>query len=163
MDPLAVRLAMDGGRSTHMRAGGGPTIIEAEVYRYFHQNGPYPGSAFGYRTKEEETSWRDRDPLDVLRQQAVRRGLTTDEELAQREKDVLVGHAQPSVRSSSSPRRAASPARDGCARRCGPTPSFVDVGVRGDLSELEGSRYAEPEDLDERARPSASSSTWSAR
>ena len=41
-------------RSQHMRAGGGPTLIEADVYRYFHQNGPFPGSAFRYRTKEEE-------------------------------------------------------------------------------------------------------------
>ena len=46
-----------------MRAGQGPTIIEADVYRYFHQNGPLPGSAFGYRTKEEEAEWRARDPL----------------------------------------------------------------------------------------------------
>ena len=28
-----------------------------------------------------------------------------------------------------------------------PDPSFVDVGIRGDLSELEGSRYAEPDTL----------------
>ena len=52
-----------------MRAGSGPTIIEAEVYRYFHQNGPFPGSAFGYRTKDEEKPWRARDPLDAGRSQ----------------------------------------------------------------------------------------------
>ncbi len=45
----------DGARpSEHMRSGEGPAVIEAEVYRFFHQNGPYPGSAFGYRTKDEE-------------------------------------------------------------------------------------------------------------
>ena len=38
-----------------MRAGDGPTVVEADIYRYFHQNGAFPGSAFGYRTKEEET------------------------------------------------------------------------------------------------------------
>ena len=48
MDPLAVHLAMTEALD-HMRAGNGPTIIEAEVYRFFHQNGPFPGSAFGYR------------------------------------------------------------------------------------------------------------------
>src|SRR5690349_13601796 len=63
MDPLAVHLAMDAA-AERMRAGDGPTVIEAEVYRFFHQNGPYPGSAFGYRTKEEEASWRARDPLE---------------------------------------------------------------------------------------------------
>ena len=50
-----------------MRAGDGPAVIEAEVYRFFHQNGPYPGSAFGYRTKEEEAEWRARDPLRARR------------------------------------------------------------------------------------------------
>ena len=27
-------------------AATGPALVEAEVYRYFHQNGPFPGSAF---------------------------------------------------------------------------------------------------------------------
>ena len=43
-------------------SGEGPAIIEAEVYRFFHQNGPYPGSAFGYRTKDEEAEWRGARP-----------------------------------------------------------------------------------------------------
>ena len=47
MDAWAVHLAMEEALA-HMRSGGGPTIIEADVYRYFHQNGPFPGSAFGY-------------------------------------------------------------------------------------------------------------------
>ncbi|MCI1738684.1 MAG: thiamine pyrophosphate-dependent enzyme [Pseudomonas veronii] len=59
MDPLAVYLAMQQALA-HMRAGNGPTVIEADVYRFFHQNGPFPGSAFGYRSKEEEQSWRAR-------------------------------------------------------------------------------------------------------
>ena len=63
MDPLAVHLATQEALEV-MRDGGGPTIIEADVYRYFHQNGPLPGSAFGYRNKEEEAAWRGRDPLD---------------------------------------------------------------------------------------------------
>ncbi len=62
MDPLAVHLAM-GEAVAHMRAGHGPTLVEADTYRFFHQNGAFAGSAFGYRTKEEEREWRDRDPL----------------------------------------------------------------------------------------------------
>ena len=53
MNPLAVHLTMQEALA-HMRAGRGPTVIEADVYRYFHQNGAFAGSAFGYRTKEEE-------------------------------------------------------------------------------------------------------------
>jgi 2-oxoisovalerate dehydrogenase E1 component len=62
MDPLAVHLAMREA-AEHMRAGNGPTLIEAVTYRFFHQNGPFPGSAFRYRSKEEEAAWRERDPV----------------------------------------------------------------------------------------------------
>src|ERR1700748_3698416 len=61
MDPLAVHLAMERAQQ-RWRAGQGPVAIEALVYRFFHQNGPFPGSAFGYRTKEEEAAWRGRGP-----------------------------------------------------------------------------------------------------
>lgn len=74
MDALAVSLAMDEAVA-HMREGRGPTIVEADVYRYFHQNGAYPGSAFGYRDKAEEKQWRDRDPIDQLTRHVTRRGL----------------------------------------------------------------------------------------
>ena len=70
MDPLAVYLAMEEALDV-MRDGGGPTLIEADVYRFFHQNGPLPGSAFGYRTKEEEAEWRARDPLDRVAKEAI--------------------------------------------------------------------------------------------
>ena len=65
-----------------MRNGGGPTVVEADTYRYFHQNGPFPGSAFGYRSKLEEASWRDRDPIAKIEGHLVRRGLYTEDELA---------------------------------------------------------------------------------
>src|SRR5690606_37157218 len=74
MDPLAVHMAMEQALQ-HMRAGNGPAIIEADVYRYLHQNGGFPGSAFGYRTKEEEQACRQRDPLDMLGNQMIARTL----------------------------------------------------------------------------------------
>src|ERR1700758_1501336 len=46
MDPLAVHLAMERA-ARRLRAGEGPVVIEALVYRFFHQNGPVPGSALG--------------------------------------------------------------------------------------------------------------------
>jgi len=58
-----------------MRAGKGPTMIEADTYRYFHQNGPYPGSAFGYRSKAEEAQWRARDPIAQVAGHLVREAL----------------------------------------------------------------------------------------
>src|SRR5699024_4574365 len=79
MDPLAVHLAQEQALK-HMRAGRGPTMIETEVYRYYHQNGPYPGSAFGYRSKEEEAKWRERDPIPRVEQEMVRRELLSQEQ-----------------------------------------------------------------------------------
>lgn len=80
MDPLAVYLAQQAAVD-YMRAGKGPTLIEAETYRFFHQNGPFPGSAFGYRSKEEEKQWRDRDPLRKVADEMIRRELLTAEQL----------------------------------------------------------------------------------
>jgi 2-oxoisovalerate dehydrogenase E1 component len=81
MDPLAVHLATQEALE-QLRSGGGPAILEADVYRYFHQNGPFPGSAFGYRDKGEERAWRERDPIALVRRRLVDLGLHTDAELA---------------------------------------------------------------------------------
>lgn len=82
MDPVAVRIAMDEALKI-ARNGGGPALIEAECYRYFHQNGPLPGSAFGYRPKEEEAQWRARDPLVRAGNAMVARGLLSEAQLAE--------------------------------------------------------------------------------
>ena len=44
MDPLAVWHVMREVEA-HCRAGKGPAVVEVEVYRFFHQNGAFPGSA----------------------------------------------------------------------------------------------------------------------
>ncbi|KAG0923310.1 hypothetical protein G6F32_014323 [Rhizopus arrhizus] len=81
MDPLAVHLAMSEAVA-HMRAGNGPTIVEVDVYRFFHQNGPFPGSAFGYRTRDEENAWKARDPWLFLQRELTARGILDADTLA---------------------------------------------------------------------------------
>jgi len=137
MDPMAVHLAMEEALA-HMRAGLGPTLIEADVYRYFHQSGPLPGSAFGYRDKEEEAAWRDRDPLARTAGAMVERGL-----LSQAEADAVYGRARDAM--SAAAADLTEPA--GNSRRIRPAlwprPDFRDVGLRGDLTELQGARFEE--------------------
>jgi 2-oxoisovalerate dehydrogenase E1 component len=134
MNVLAVHLAMRDAIA-HLRAGNGPVLVEAEVYRYFHQNGPFPGSAFRYRTKEEEQLWRDRDPILQLAGQLERRGILTGDQLAsavRRAKDLLreVGSVLLEPVAGGKPgQRRIRPAE-------WPDPAFVDVGVRGDLTEF---------------------------
>lgn len=136
MDPLAVHLAMSEAVA-HMRAGNGPTIVEVDVYRFFHQNGPFPGSAFGYRTKDEEAQWRRRDPLDKIATEMIGRALITQADvdaLRQRCKDVMKDVCG-----------RLTEAADGGKRRVRadlwPRPDFRDVGLRSDGAELAGLRY----------------------
>ncbi|MDX6319565.1 MAG: 2-oxoisovalerate dehydrogenase component [Nocardioidaceae bacterium] len=134
MNPLAVHLAMTEA-AEHMRRGNGPTVVEADTYRFFHQNGGFAGSAFGYRTKEEEQKWRARDPLTQTAAQLVRRGLLTEQETEQAISGAKAGMEEigwvllePDPDGKPGQRRI-KPAE-------WPDPNWVDFGVRGDLSEL---------------------------
>ena len=141
MDPLAVHLAM-GEALERMRAGEGPAIVEAEVYRFFHQNGPYPGSAFGYRTKDEEGHWRARDPLERMASEMRRLGLLDDAEA-----EAVREQAVAAVAQSVAAVVEADPDRPGRRRirpELWPDPAVVDTGIRGDASELDALAAAEP-------------------
>ncbi len=141
MDPLAVHLATTQAVE-HMRGGGGPTLIEVEVYRFFHQNGPYPGSAFGYRTKEEEQEWRARDPLDRVGTEMRARGLIDDAELASVRQAAQEAMAR-AVAALVEPDPAGASHTRRIRPELWPDVDFVDVGVRGDLHEIAGARTEE--------------------
>ncbi|MEV0058167.1 thiamine pyrophosphate-dependent enzyme [Saccharopolyspora shandongensis] len=141
MDPLAVHLAMTEAVA-HMRSGAGPTIVEADVYRYFHQNGPFPGSAFGYRTKAEEQEWRARDPLARLAERLVARGILGADDV-----EAATERAKRLMASIGDEILEADPQGKPGRRRIKPgewpDPAFRDVGVRGDLGEFTGARIAD--------------------
>lgn len=141
MDPLAVHLAMQAALE-HMRAGHGPVVIEAEVYRFFHQNGPYPGSAFGYRTKEEEQEWKKRDPLDRVAAEMKKLGLIDNAGI-----ESVRAQAVAAMDAATAELLEADPEKQGRRRirpELWPDVAFVNVGVRGDGSELNGLRVLDP-------------------
>jgi 2-oxoisovalerate dehydrogenase E1 component len=148
MDPLAVHLAMEQA-AERLRSGRGPVVIEALVYRFFHQNGAFPGSAFGYRSKEEEAEWRARDPVDRVGAEMIKLGLIdsagVDQVRAQAVEAMQVA-AGALVEPDPAP-YALGGAAGGSQRRIRPElwpdPAFVNVGLRGDLSEIAGARTAE--------------------
>lgn len=148
MDPLAVHLATEQA-ATRMRSGDGPAVIEAEVYRFFHQNGPYPGSAFGYRDKDEEQRWRGRDPLEKTAAQMIRLGLIDEAGVADlRDASKAAMHDAVS--------QLLEPTTDGKRQirpQLWPDPGFVNVGVRGDASELSSWDVLEPTRHDGSWRP----------
>ncbi len=141
MDPLAVHLATQDALA-RMRAGEGPAIIEAEVYRFFHQNGPYPGSAFGYRTKDEEASWRARDPLDRVAGKMLELGLLGEKEIA-----AVRDQATTVMRDVAASLTEDDPDSEGRRRirpELWPDPAVVDTGIRSDAAELEVLDAEEP-------------------
>jgi len=141
MDPLAVHLAMQEAL-THMRAGNGPTMIEADTYRFFHQNGPFPGSAFGYRSKEEEAQWRARDPIAQVAGHLVRRGILSQssiDETVNRAKQVMAETGEVLFE----PLPGGKPGQRRIKPAEWPDTAFVDVGVRGDLSEFDDAHVAD--------------------
>jgi 2-oxoisovalerate dehydrogenase E1 component len=141
MNPLAVHTAMTEALA-HMRAGNGPTLIEADLYRFFHQNGSFPGSAFRYRTKEEERSWRDRDPVDQIVTQLLRREILTAEQVdttLNRAKQLMIEIGAVLVE----PVAGGKPGQRRIKAAEWPDPSFADIGIRGDLSEFDGVRVGD--------------------
>jgi len=134
MDPVAVHLTMQ-EVVAHLRAGRGPAVVEADVYRYFHQNGPFPGSAFRYRTKEEEAQWRARDPIDQVALNITRRGILDGAAL-----DAFTDKAKTLMRELGDVLLEPLPGGKPGQRRIKPAewpdPSYTDVGVRSDMSEL---------------------------
>jgi 2-oxoisovalerate dehydrogenase E1 component len=141
MDPLAVYLAMREAVA-HMRAGNGPTLIEVDTYRYFHQNGGFPGSAFRYRSKEEEQQWRQRDPIKQVSEHLLRRGI-----MAQSEIDTTVARAQQVMAETGDvllePVPGGKPGQRRIRQSEWPDPAFADVGIRGDLAEFADARFAD--------------------
>ncbi|CAB4576066.1 unannotated protein [freshwater metagenome] len=134
MDPLAVHLAMEQA-SEYMRSGKGPALVEADVYRFFHQNGPYPGSAFGYRPKEEEAEWIARDPLTRVAAEMKKLKLIDDKGI-----DAIRTQSQEAMKRAVAELVEQDPEGKPGVRRIKPAlwpdPGFVDVGIRGDASEL---------------------------
>ena len=77
MDALAVHEAA-GRAIARARKGQGPTLLECLTYRF---GGHSRADTRGYRTREEETRWKQRDPIPALAGRMMERGLATAEEI----------------------------------------------------------------------------------
>ena len=84
MDALAV-YQRAGAAIEAVREGAGPLLLECKTYRFV---GHSRSDARGYRTKEEESTWKERDPLPRLRQQLMTEGGVTEEALTELENGV---------------------------------------------------------------------------
>jgi pyruvate dehydrogenase E1 component alpha subunit len=66
------------------RSGQGPTIIEAKTYRW---KGHSKSDAKKYRTREEETEWKKKDPIERFRNVLIHEGLLTEEQAEKLKKE----------------------------------------------------------------------------
>ena len=144
MDVMAVRKAMQWARG-QIEAEKGPALVESLTYRYFHQHGPMRGSAFGYRDKDEEEAWHARDPATTMPKRLIDLGILDEAGVA-----ALEGRAHAAVESAA---KALTETEPGSNRlrvvpALWPDTAEIEIGIRGDLSELDGIRAMEPEDVD---------------
>jgi 2-oxoisovalerate dehydrogenase E1 component len=106
MDALAVHRAI-ADAAERARAGHGPTLVEAVMYRYAAHS-TYDGVPV-YRTRDEEAEWREKDPLIRLRSHLEARGLLPEgfEEQARQTTAEQVAAAIDSLETSGLPGRDA--------------------------------------------------------
>ena len=74
-DPLMVYRAMSDAIA-RARDGGGPTLIEAETYRYYAHTSDDDDRL--YRTREEVDEWRRNDPVVTMKQYLIEERLLSD-------------------------------------------------------------------------------------
>ncbi|GKY87746.1 alpha-ketoacid dehydrogenase subunit alpha/beta [Sinisalibacter aestuarii] len=143
MDALAVFLAMREARSI-IENGAGPVMIEALCYRYVHQIGLNPGSAFGYRTRSEEGEWQKRDPIAHLRKQ-----LTNLHGIADADLDELTDKATQAVVKAAETLTVPKGNARAIPEEFWPDPAHVEDGILGSGAEVRSLKYSEVEDYAE--------------
>ena len=84
MDITAVAEAIAEARD-RARAGDGPTMVEAQTYRY---RGHYEGDEEPYRDDDEIERWKEQDPIESFKDRLIERGELTQEEFDDLESEI---------------------------------------------------------------------------
>ena len=120
-----------------LRAGGPPAIIECECYRRYHHAGDAPGSAFRYRTKEEEERYAGTEVTRVLPRVLTAAGLIDPDAAAAI--DALAERAVQEARAACT--EAGDPPR--VRESLWPDPATAGDGMRSGGGELAGLRFVD--------------------
>jgi 2-oxoisovalerate dehydrogenase E1 component len=126
-----------------LRKGDAPYLIEINCYRHYHHKGEKPGSAYKYRTVEEEETWRQRDARHAFPAQLVRLGLAQEADIRK---------LQGMVRDSVAEAAGACTAPDAAGKRrvrpeLWPDPASAGEFMRSDGHELDGIIFRERDDF----------------
>lgn len=142
MDVVAVHRAM-GEAVDIIRQGRGPVVIEAMCYRHFHQSGSKSGSDFGYRSREEEQEWRQRDPLRLAESRLAALGVLDAAGVATIDEHVAAVVQQAADRLTET---APGSNQLRIPDRLWPSAQSVDDGILADPAETAGLKYREIDD-----------------
>ena len=120
-----------------------PALIEAKCYRRYHHAGDLPGSAFGYRSKQEEEERRRANAIESFPSDLIQAGVLKEADVtAIRQKAVeCVERAVEACTEGEKPRKVRA--------ELWPKPSSATVGVRSSGSELADLPYRERENFSE--------------
>ncbi|HSL26990.1 MAG TPA: dehydrogenase E1 component subunit alpha/beta, partial [Acidimicrobiia bacterium] len=99
-DPLLVHRTVREA-AERARRGEGPTLIEAETYRYYAHTSDDDDRL--YRSREEVAEWRRHDPVVVLKQYLIEERLLPQEEEGRIEREVLAAVAAAVERAEAAP------------------------------------------------------------
>lgn len=141
MNPFAVWLAT-AWCYDYIRKEGKPAFIQADVYRYYHQSSSLPGSAFGYRTIEEEKAWRDRDPGDYLKRELVSREIVSEKDL-----EVIDTAVQEAIQNAYESCIGGKGSSSKIFDNLWPEISTIDDNLTSDMSEIKNVLFAESKDF----------------
>jgi 2-oxoisovalerate dehydrogenase E1 component len=135
---LAVKAAITEAAQALRGGDAPPVFIEMKTYRDFHHAGDIPGSAFGYRSREEEQEWKQRDPVETFKRDLLARGFLTaaqDAQLQQRVAGIVVEATGTCVEAGA------------IKTSLLPAPSSIAEGLRGSGAEFAGVAFTEPGDV----------------
>lgn len=143
MDPTAVMLAVQDAVE-YVRNGNGATVIEAKCYRFHHHAGDLPGSAFGYRTKEEEKQWQQKDPYTVFPKELIARSLISEKQIEQ-----IQSKAIDTVKKAVEHCTIYENEKFFVKDDLWPKVESIETGLRSDGSEFKNAKFQEIEDFAE--------------
>jgi len=141
-DPVALYKTVQAA-ATDIRNGGRPCFIEAKCYRTYHHAGDKPGSAFQYRTKEEEQKWAEKEVSKHFPDTLVRAGILNNADvtrLREMAREAVAGAVE----------FCATPGTPRTVRaELWPNPETAAEGMRSDGREWDGIAFSEREDFAE--------------
>ncbi len=143
MDPVAVMLAMQDA-SEYVRSGKGAIVVEAKCYRFPHHAGDILGSAFGYRTKEEEQQWLQKDPHSAFPQELIANKIFTQEQI-----EKIRTKAIQTVKNAVDHCTICTDGKFFVKEQLWPDPASIETGIRSDGSEFKNTRFSEVESFSE--------------